>query len=443
MKDLNLVLTPLRPAVLAVARSTVDVLVRLQAPERPQGTGPARTPLHLALVIDRSGSMSGQPLHEAKRCAQMVVDGLRAEDRVAVLAYDDSVQSLSGLVSAADRDRLREAVAAIHEGGCTNLHGGWLAGAEALAPHTGPGTLSRVILLSDGHANVGLTEPGPIASQCAELAAAGVTTSTYGLGHGFNEALMTAMADAGRGNAYYGQTADDLADPFREELALLDALCARQVELAVEVPAGVTFEVLNRYERTPRGTWRLPDVAYEGEAWALLKLSIDPALSARHETLEVLSVRASWRDLEGRAGECSGALPALPTMPAAAYAAVAEDELVRRRVEEVTIAGLQDTARQAASRHDWVTVNRTLARARTLAGDNAWMQTVVMELEGIAARRDEVMFQKEAAYSSRRARSRLAMQVESTEFREQHTPAFLRRKSVQGKAEPESEPPKD
>lgn len=439
MTDLKLVLNPLRAAVLAGTRSTVDVLVRLQAPERPETAAVSRAPLQLALVIDRSGSMSGQPLHEAKRCARMVVDGLGAEDRVAVLAYDDNVRRLTGLVNTSDKTTLHEAIARIHEGGCTNLHGGWLAGAEELAPHTQPNVLSRVILLSDGHANVGLTDTGAIASQCAELAAAGVTTSTYGLGHHFNEDLMTGMADAGRGNAYYGQTADDLADPFREELALLDAMCARQVELALEAPAGVTVEVLNHYAKTPQGRWRLPDLAYGGEAWALLRLSVDPELTRQHERLELLEARATWRDLEGRAGESSSASLELPVMPAAAYAAVAEDELVRRRTEEVTVASMQDTAREAARRHDWRSVDQTLSMARSLARDNEWMQSVVGELEGLAAQRDEALFRKEAAYSSRRARSRLASTIEASACMSADTPSFLRRKTAQGKAEP----PKD
>jgi Ca-activated chloride channel homolog len=435
MTDLNLVMTPLRAAVLAGTRSTVDVLVRLQAPEQPEGATRSRKPLHLALVIDRSGSMAGQPLHEAKRCARMVVDGLGAEDRVAVIAYDDSVRLISRLVSAADKTTLHHAIDSIDEGGCTNLHGGWLAGAEELAPHARPDVLSRVILLSDGQANRGLRNVDQICSQCAELAAAGVTTSTYGLGHHFNEGLMTAMADAGRGNAYYGQTADDLADPFREELALLDALCARQVELAAEVPAGVSVEVLNRYARTAQGAWRLPDLAYGGEAWALLRLTVDAELTASDGMLALLEVKASWRDLEGEVGEASSRLPALPVMPAAAYAAVAEDDLVRRRVEEVMVAGLQDTAREAARRQDWRAVERTLAKARTLARDNEWMQSVVGELEGLAAQRNSVMFQKEAAYSARRARSRLAAAREVNELQDLDAPSFLRRKTMQGKSE--------
>jgi Ca-activated chloride channel homolog len=434
--EMNLVINPLRAAVLAGTRSTVDVLVRLQAPARPEGLTTKRGPLHLALVIDRSGSMSGKPLEEARRCARMVVDGLVAGDKAAVVAYDGDIDRLTPLLDISERAALRNAIDSIEEGGCTNLHGGWLAGAELLAPHTAAGALSRVILLSDGNANAGLTDTGAICEQARSLAGAGVSTSTYGLGHHFNEELMTALADAGGGNAYYGQSADDLADPFREELALLDALCARKVELFIETPAGVSCELLNGYARSPGGGWRLPDLAYDGEAWALLRLTVEANVAAAGDTVSLLQAHARWQDLEGVA---AGHVPVgleLPAMPAAAYAAVAEDSLVRRRVDEVSVAGLKDTARAAARRHDWDTVERMLAEARRMSRDNPWLLSVVDELESLARRRDAAMFAKEAMYSARRERTRLASRVENLDPAEQSVASFLRRKSAQGKGEP-------
>lgn len=436
MNDMKLVITPLRAAVLAATRSTVDVLVRLQAPARPEGLATKRGPLHLALVIDRSGSMSGRPLAEAKRCARMVVDGLVAGDKAAVVVFDDQVRCMAPLLDISERAALHHAIDTISEGGCTNLHGGWLAGAELLAPHTTEGTLSRVILLSDGNANAGLTNTGAICEQARSLAGAGVSTSTYGLGHDFNEDLMTALADAGGGNAYYGQTADDLADPFREELALLDALCARKVELFIEAQAGVTYELLNGYARSPGGGWRLPDLAYDGEAWALLRVTVEANVAAAGDTASLLKVHARWRDLDGVAGEHGLVRLELPVMPAAAYAAVAEDPLVRRRVDEVSVAGLKETAREAARRHDWDTVEHMLAEARRMSRDNPWLLSVVDELETLARQRDAVMFAKEAMYSARRERTRLAARYEDASPEVQEVASFLRRKSAQGKSEP-------
>ena len=93
--------------------------------------------------------------------------------------------------------------------------------AEEVAKYKTEKSLNRVLLLSDGNANVGLTSTEQIKQQCAQLADLDVTTSTYGLGHEFNEELMIEMANSGLGQGYYGETADDLSDPFKEEFELL------------------------------------------------------------------------------------------------------------------------------------------------------------------------------------------------------------------------------
>ena len=149
--------------------------------------------------------------------------------------------------AADDKDVFHAALRAIESRGNTALHTGWLAGAEQAARHQNGRILSRVLLLSDGCANAGLCDISAIATHCAEMADAGVGTSTYGLGAHFNEELMTAMARAGQGNAYYGSTAEDLMDPFRQEFDLMSALCARGLRLAFTCTPGVGIEIVNGY----------------------------------------------------------------------------------------------------------------------------------------------------------------------------------------------------
>jgi Ca-activated chloride channel family protein len=192
--------------------------------------------------------MSGAPLEEAKRCARHIVDSLAAGDRAAIFAFDDEIERVAPLSPATGKLALAAALAGIGSGGSTNLHGGWRAGADELAGQLAGEDVHRVILLSDGCANAGETDLEAIAGQCKTLAQRGVSTSTYGLGHDFNEALMLAMAGAGRGNAYYGQTAADLAEPFAAEFALLTSLCARGLVLKVNAPPNVGVKLRNDYD---------------------------------------------------------------------------------------------------------------------------------------------------------------------------------------------------
>lgn len=130
--DFKLVLTPDKPALNADSAATLRVLARIQAPEPPAGTIP-RQPLHLALVLDRSGSMNGLPLEEAKRCARNIIDSLAPGDRAAIFAFDDEIAQVAPLTAASDKLALTTALAGIVSGGSTDLHGGWRAGADELA----------------------------------------------------------------------------------------------------------------------------------------------------------------------------------------------------------------------------------------------------------------------------------------------------------------------
>jgi Ca-activated chloride channel family protein len=435
MNSPKILLEPRRAALLAGHDNVLDVVVRLQAPDMPAGPMPGRQPLHVAVVLDRSGSMNGRPLEEAKRCAEFVIEGLVAGDQASLVVFDDHVETLAALTSASNRETLRHMVRSIVSGGSTDLHGGWLRGAETLAPHTSANTLSRVILLSDGCANRGLTDTVAIAAQCAALADAGVTTSTYGLGRNFWEDLMIAMARAGRGNSYYGQTAEDLMDVFREELALLNAVCARRLELSLKAGDGVRLEMLNDYVRMGERTWCLPDLAFAGEAWALVRLyvserKVDELRQGGPEAL----VRAELRyiDLGGEPRAVEAVSRGLPVLSPAAFYAVAENALVKRRAEELAAARIQRKARTAARRGDWEAAERLLEEVDNLGADNRWLRGIVSELRDLARQRDREGFAKEAAYSSSKLSTRLAATREN-EDPEAAVAHFLRRKNAQGK----------
>jgi hypothetical protein len=280
----RILIQPLKPAVIAGVAQKLPVLIRVQAPAAAPTESKARKPYHLALVIDRSGSMSGAPLIEAIRCTRHIIEQLEPTDMASLVIFDDRVQTLVAAQPVGDRQALHLALSRVHGGGSTNLYGGWKAGADGLLPAAGQAALTRVILLSDGNANVGeITDATAMATLCAHAAERGVTTSTYGLGSHFNEDLMVEMAKRGGGNHYYGDSASDLFEPFSAEFDFISALCARQVRLSLAAAPQVRIRLLNDYPQrsdTPFPVVHLPDIAFGAEAWALVELDLPLALAA-------------------------------------------------------------------------------------------------------------------------------------------------------------------
>ncbi len=434
----QILLTPRRAGLLAGQDNTVDVLVRIQAPDAPVGHTAVRPPQAIALVIDRSGSMEGRPLAEARRCAAYVVGKLRPTDAVSLVQFDNRVQRLWPAVPLGDGAPLRAAIAAIHSGGNTHLHGGWREGAETLADVAGTG-LKRVILLSDGEANEGLTDAAAIAAQCAEWAARGVTTSTYGLGNSFNEELMVAMARAGGGNHYYGDTAEDLMDPFQQELELLGNLCLRDLRVSATVPDGVEVQMVNDLPAVDGG-WRLPDLAWGAEAWAVLRLKVPAgALPPLGQLLSVLRVSVEGRSLEGEAVTLERAGLALPVLSASAFDKLTDDEPVSRRLVELAAADALSRMRTAADHGDWAAVDRLLEEASRQFAGNEWVAAVLAAMKEIAESRSRERMMKESMYSASKLRSRLSAKDEDISFsvasESIERPTYLRRKPSQGKGD--------
>ncbi|HET9723163.1 MAG TPA: VWA domain-containing protein, partial [Actinomycetota bacterium] len=225
-------------------------MLELVAPSAPQQA--RRAPLSVALVIDRSGSMAGRKLQVTRECAAFLVERMAATDRVSIIAYDDEVQ-LHAPLSAVDgnRDALLAAIHAIGPGNTTNLSGGWLKGAETLsgAPDD---SLRRVVLLSDGLANVGITDAPSLRRMAERTRAEGVSTSTIGFGEDFDEDLMTAMADAGGGAGHFAETPDDAPAIFAQEFQDLVSLVAQNVSVEIRPEPEVDFlGILNEFPAVP------------------------------------------------------------------------------------------------------------------------------------------------------------------------------------------------
>ena len=343
MSSVRIDLTPRRPAVCSDAAISLDLLVRIAAPLPESGLD--RPSLNLSLVIDRSGSMGeDRKLDYARQAAAFAVGQLLPEDRVAVTVFDDEVRTIAPSAPAADLPGLVQRIEAIRPGGSTDLHGGWAEGGRQAESHRRDGALNRVILLSDGLANQGLTDPNAIATEAKGLALRGVSTTTVGLGEQYNEDLLEAMARAGDGNYYYVESPTQLPDLYRAELHGLMATVGRAVRLEIEPAPGVTVaDVLNDYDRDPEGGWRLPNLVAGMPVRTFLRLSVPPRESAG----PIATVRVSWDDPDGGPRRSLAAAYEAPeAMPMEWWVAMPEDPAVAE--QEALLMAARASARPAS-----------------------------------------------------------------------------------------------
>lgn len=427
---MKIVINPIRPALSHIEQD-FHVLVRLQSEHKEDFK---RTPLNLTLVVDRSGSMQGPKLREAKRCVVDLIKRMNPEDQVGLVQYDDHVDTILPLTPVEQVSGFIDSlVQGITANGSTDLHAGWLRGGEMLAPTAGQESTCHVILLSDGQANRGLVDTARIYEQVSALAGAGVTTTTVGLGADFNEELMTAIAQAGQGSAHYGERAIDLAETFDAEIGLLSQLQWRNIEMSI-VGGSEQIEMLNTYEQTGNG-WRMPSVAMGSECWALLRMPMREAIRMQEKNGTVIRVRVAAVDASGSQLSFEGQLQELPVVVPAAYESERIHELVERRINELTAAMLQLQIREAALSGDWLHVEQLLQRLEDIGRNEPWVAASIAFTRQLMSERDERRMSKEMLYKSRKMNNRLSSTDEvmfslQADIREQ---AFLRRKSSEGR----------
>ncbi|MHC5108369.1 MAG: vWA domain-containing protein [Planctomycetota bacterium] len=233
-------------SVVIEREQTLTLMAKINAPPAPDVK--ERKPLNIALVLDRSGSMGGDKIDYLKMAARQMLEHLTALDRLSIVIFDDLVNTVFAPAALRNKDLARAAIDSISARATTNLSGGWLEGLAHVESGFSRDALNRVLLLTDGLANQGVTDHDRLKEIASEYREKGISTTTLGFGADFDEDLLTGLAEHGDGTFYFIENPDDAPAAFKEELGEMAMVVGQNliVEFRGRPPAQF-LAVLNKY----------------------------------------------------------------------------------------------------------------------------------------------------------------------------------------------------
>jgi Ca-activated chloride channel homolog len=367
-----------RPLVTQGQNQVVYVLVNLDAmdEEIPQSNRP---PLNISLVLDRSGSMADAgKIDYLKRAAKMAVDRLNERDTLSIVEYDDAITVMVAPTRVTDSRRYHRLIDELSPRGSTNLAGGLDQGVdEALDARNSlardSGTINRVILMSDGLANAGVTDPNQIRGMVRAAKNKGVRVSTMGLGRDYDEDLMQDVAENGGGRYYYIEHPTQMARVFEEELATLFRTTAKDCEFTFDGSSAVRkAEIVGFDARSTQDLKQPLEDFYAGEKRAVL-LRLEVA-AGQTGNLDLGNLKVTYKGAKDQIAQTfsapiavsvtadAGAAERALNKPVAVEAALAETERTQKEQVKLFEAGRAEEAARnmAAAKRDLEARNATL-----------------------------------------------------------------------------------
>ncbi len=388
--------------ILASGTRTIYVRLSLEGIGSTSDKQIQRPPLNVSLVLDRSGSMADEgKMDYLKRAATLAVDRLDPKDTLSVIEYDDQISVLWPAQPVTNITELKSLIDKLEPRGSTNLAGGMMRGVEEAArPLAGKtdreSAITRVILMSDGLANTGVTKPHDIARLVSDARRKGIRISAMGLGRDYDEDLMQAIAENGGGRYYYIEHPSQMARIFQDELGSLFQTCARDVSLEFKGSVAIRSAEIVGYDEAKRGQsirHGLEDI-YEGEKRSiLLRLEVNaPAsgtldigtMALRYRSATSGETSAFERQLSVQTSSDASAVARSLNKSVAAEAALAESDRIQKEQVRLYQQGRHDEARRnlKALATDLEARNRDLADERltrkieALAVEQRQMETV-------------------------------------------------------------------
>lgn len=338
-----------------------------------------RAPANIAIVLDKSGSMRGDKLERAKEAATLAVSLLDSNDVVSVVSYDSTVNVLVPATHVGDKKAITAAIDNMEADGSTALFAGVSKGAAEVREIMDKERVNRVILLSDGQANVGPQSPTELGELGASLGKDGISVTTIGLGYGYNEDLMTNLAGYSDGNHAFVENAEDLAKIFQYEFGDVLSVVAQDVEIHIHCVDGVKplrllgreGDILGQNVKT-----RMNQLYSEQEKYVLLEVEVPEGKAA--ETRELAQVDVVYRNMNSQQqAKLADKLKVAYSVSAEEVRQATNQDVVKEATKQVA----NETSKQAVQLRDAGKVEE----ARSLLQESAgFISSQANRLEGAA-----------------------------------------------------------
>jgi Ca-activated chloride channel family protein len=279
------------------------------------------------------------------------LDALTERDRVSIIEFSGlaKVRFESSFVTPENKIKCKKIIQSLTpDGNGTALHAGWKAGATAVLENLSKNMVNRVLLLTDGDANVGIKDPATLTKNTRELVDFGVTTSTFGVGVDFSEDLLQKMAEAGDGRYYYLEEST-MSAQFQDEFSSMSQLYGREVRLFVESDNFMKIDTcLNNFQKN-NDSYILPSIVRGNDQSIIVRTTVSGPAKAGW----AIKATLNWKTLDGQM-ETIEVNFVLPSVTQKAFSKLIENPIVGERLEELLIAKIKRDAMVALDTGDIV-----------------------------------------------------------------------------------------
>ena len=331
------------PHILEGKPQTVYIKVALKGNRKVVDSD--RPPMNLAIVIDKSGSMQGNKMNNVKSATKMLVDRLQPQDTLSIVTYDNVARVFVPATNVTNKEAIKRRINSISAEGGTALYNGVQIGAQQLEIFLSDNQVNRVILLSDGLANVGPDKPHDLALLGKQLIKKGISVSTLGIGLGYNEDLMTQLAATSDGFHQFIEDSSDLAAKFDWEYGKVSSIVANNVSVDLEFAQGVKpVQVLGRVGtiKKQNATVAVNQIYASHEIYILVEALVTKDFSNNINQSALAKVNVGYYDMQDQTGVNNNSI--LTT-----NITTNESLVSKGRNSEVLIAAAEQKAGQAQS----------------------------------------------------------------------------------------------